>query len=87
MLEQVAHLIFHKADEDDDGEISLAEITAVLEAYSLEDDATSVFESVDTNGDGAIDFSEFKQFLLSQGVLSVGAGKSEDGGLFAFLFD
>ena len=88
LIDLVSHLIFHKADTDGDGEISLAEITAVLAAYSLEGDAPAVFESVDTNGDGLIDIHEFKGFLLSEGVLLCTGSrrKGEDSGLFDFLF-
>ena len=87
LIDLVSHLIFHKADTDGDGEISLAEITAVLAAYSLEGDAPAVFGSVDTNGDGLIDIHEFKGFLLSEGVLSTGSRrKGDDSGLFDFLF-
>ena len=39
---------------------------------------------MDTDGDGSIDYGEFKAFLISEGVLKL--APQESGGVFASIF-
>eukprot|EP01048_Picozoa_sp_COSAG05_P002424 COSAG05_NODE_99_length_19400_cov_50.107559_13_plen_46_part_00 len=40
---------------------------------------------MDTDGDGSIDYGEFKAFLIKEGVLKL-APQQESGGVFASIF-
>ena len=48
-----------------------------------------VFGRVDTDNNGRIDYQEFKAFLFTSGVLSVGTKKSKQvpGGLFGTVME
>ena len=52
---------------------------------SFDPQATAAaFHSMDTDGDGSIDYGEFKAFLISEGVLKL--APQESGGVFASIF-
>ena len=50
------------ADSDDDGAISLSEITSATDAEE-DDETTSAFSSLDTDGDGKLSLSELTAAL------------------------
>lgn len=52
-------------DTDRDGEISRTELRAIFETGDQKDEALwqEIFDEVDTDGDGAISFDEFKESM------------------------
>ena len=66
MNEQNMQAAFKLFDKDGGGTIEAAEIANILGQNAAADDAVwqDVIREVDTNGDGLIDFEEFKTMLL-----------------------
>jgi len=50
-------------DRDGNGKISMEELQAALNDGSLDESMQELMKEVDTNGDGEIDFDEFKQMM------------------------
>lgn len=50
-------------DRDGNGKISMEELQAALNDGSLDESMKELMKEVDTNGDGEIDFDEFKQMM------------------------
>jgi hypothetical protein len=90
LLDVVAKEFFKKADADDDGEITKAEVGEVLKSYQLVSDTSleESFAKIDTDGNGTISLDEFKAFLLDEGVLEVTPTppQSESKSVFGSLF-
>ena len=90
LLDVVAKEFFKKADADDDGEITKAEVGEVLKSYQLVSDTSleESFAKIDTDGNGTISLDEFKAFLLDEGVLEVAPTppQSESKSVFGSLF-
>jgi len=65
--EQYIHAVFNVLDSNGDGFIDAEELMGVLEGYSRED-VEQMIEEVDGsgNGDGVIDFQEFKKAMKEQ---------------------
>ncbi|XP_075474552.1 putative calcium-binding protein CML18 [Primulina tabacum] len=62
--------IFNKYDANGDGKISLHELGAILESLGSAtpaDEAAREMTELDSDGDGSIDFNEFKAFHCSGG--------------------
>merc|ERR1711936_714793 len=60
-------------DRDRDGEISTEELGKVMRAHGFkpsEEDLRDMIRNVDKNSNGAIDFNEFIEMMLKQGVNS-----------------
>lgn len=58
--------MFERFDTNGDGEISTKELAATLKSFGQEyseNDIKEIIASVDMNGDGSIDFEEFKQLV------------------------
>ncbi|XP_073274942.1 probable calcium-binding protein CML18 [Primulina huaijiensis] len=66
LTHQQLQQIFNKYDANGDGKISLQELTAILtslgSATTAADEAARAMSELDSDGDGFIDFNEFKAF-------------------------
>merc|ERR1712032_49633 len=77
--EDVCWSAFRVFDKNGDGKISKDEIKAVLGDSDVEDavgqgkhDLAKLMESIDTNGDGEIDFDEFMKMMRGGGATEIG---------------
>lgn len=76
--------VFSTFDSDGDGFISKGELVESLRRLGLTATAgevTSMMEKADANGDGLIDFDEFKEISLSWGLAGGGGGDGGEEGL------
>lgn len=58
-------VIFNKVDQNGDGQLSLAEFSQFIKAYSASDlpqDVNAIFNAIDSDKNGAISFDEFEAF-------------------------
>lgn len=66
LTHQQLQQIFNKYDTNGDGKISLQELTAILtslgSATTAADEAARAMYELDSDGDGFVDFNEFKAF-------------------------
>eukprot|EP01052_Picozoa_sp_SAG31_P031227 SAG31_NODE_3287_length_4459_cov_117.198394_2_plen_633_part_00 len=56
-----------RADADGSGSLDLTEFTAVLAAVSSSADAATIFEAIDSDGNGTVEYGEFKKWFTEQG--------------------
>lgn len=64
---ETVEVVFNKYDSDGNGALSREEIQSCIKELGLElndEEFTKFFQSIDTNGDGSIDFSEFSLWYL-----------------------
>jgi len=61
--------IFRMYDRDHSGDLSVSELLAALGSTGLtQEEVEQLHASADADGDGAVDFAEFRQLMLSSGL-------------------
>eukprot|EP00750_Incisomonas_marina_P031645 INCI8266.3.p2 GENE.INCI8266.3~~INCI8266.3.p2 ORF type:complete len:800 (-),score=214.02 INCI8266.3:4293-6506(-) len=68
MAEGQLEAMFQQMDVDGDGVLSLSDLSTALRTLGLEVDAGSLMEKLDSSGDGAITFDDFRHGVLEQGI-------------------
>merc|ERR1712087_1018687 len=74
---------FEVFDKDGDGQITPQELAAIMRALGEnlnEDDILTMIQEADADGDGNIDFEEFKKLMAEDAILGFGDGASSQSG-------